>query len=1795
MPTVVEIPSIGNVEFPDGMTPQQINDVIETEITKTRQPADPYSGGDPELGRILGPQLDPAEAQRRNEVAQLRQIAREAPFRDVAPIPDLNLIRQQRVAEFAAAPPSLRLVSEALDTALDEALTRAAERPETATPFASIGKAFGKGAGAAVESLGAGVEASGRATLAEQPLTEDDVLAARREAAIESIKLGRARVGGRGFRPSSTVSPVSEPTEAEIQAELDRGSPAQDLAERQVRNKMAEQQDYLRLTGQINDPLERAAAKNIKIPAGEFMQEAGKSAATSELYADPYHDQTPIAQRLKERPFETVFVEGAKQAPNFIFALGSGAFGTRLGVNPYVSAGTSSFVLEKGDIFQEGKEFLIGKYGGEDKIPSKEWVKLNQLANEHGAFNAVLDAVTPGSQVARAMVGKAMVQRLLSKEGAKYIGKELIKDLAKELPTELAQEESTMRAMEQTGKTLTPEEKMDRRLSVVAGVILPVAAGSAVSSATAIQRGKPAAEQARPAPEAPAAETRPAPTGITPEAAIISPHETAQLKPKTERIPRLPPRVPRGTTPSSEAPAPAQPWSQEWLAERGMWELNGKIYERGPDGQARQILIAPPVTTAPEAPRATISPGPVSEEGQPAVAPAVAEITAKPAIVEPAAEAAMATIPVEPISEVGRAPVPPARTEAEAAPKFDLDQKLGVDLAARVRATPRDDAGLEIAAVTVGDPVDVKIGNRMVQGVVTTKKDTGSAVSPFRVSVRLPQGSVVADVGADRVKPMDALIQARQAEDARLFPRAATPEPSEAEIVSEAAPEAVAQRQAGDLKQGPAVTLTPNTVAGEGPYRVTQWLDGQPVRHEAFDTVEAASRGFDRVIAENNRTAESLDEPKITETARAAPTEPVRQPTEERTETAPEAEPRLTESQALTEADIAQARAEVEARGLPEVPAEAPKTGTLHGGVPVDIIADSVKRATQKLGDKLGVPVGSTEIIAPEAAQRPGPLSQIVSPNRIAKKYPIFKPVFDRAQVAAETQERLRKVFRDRLQHVDEILGWSATANVPGSPAARRFARNYALFQEIRLTQDALGKDFTPAELQDMFGASPEIIRALRLTRSAYDHALDLANRVRELRGKPGITRREGYVPHFFHEWMIDVDGQLTYSARSLREAIAMTNDLARAGHQIRIRPKTRSFPGEATHAAVLGDRQYFNIQSRLKNNLGIDRADAEALMAELAKRRGRSRFVGNFLRRRGYDGWEQDLRWADRHYFNMVSRFAALDPFKSWSVSYFENKVGGFDKEHRGIEKYMKDFINDVNGNPTHIEDLLNSWIARTPAVGQFLGKYLGDRPALQIAGGITNAVAIAKLGLYNVSSAVVNLTQLMNTNALVGSRSMAVGIARTAAIDAKLAGRALGIQAAERADRDMGILKQAGVDVQLGLESGAGYSRAAQMGRLFRASTAFFQGVEHNLRRIAVLAGYDKARREGKTHREAIEAAKDINNRSNFEYGITDAPGFLRRGGPVSQVLFQFKKFPIKQMEFMTSLQGMQHARFWIPFLLMAGYFGFPGVEFLNNAVRQLFDLDLELELKQALLAWAGKDEQRLAIAKTIMYGAFSHDQLGGVDLTHRVGGGDFIPSDLSDLWGPFVSSTVRATQLAARDEWADALRAISTAPGNVIIALRNDGEISNPWQRGRVGVRLTPGQQAAKAAGFTPTAESVQRDIYRIAGYETQRFNRQRQELVDDLIRAARLGEMARESGNTAGERRAEEQIDKIAARAERLQIPLSSDIIRREARLKQLTPAQRAWLGASDIIRARLAPVYEALETELEEPNAAGAVP
>jgi len=64
----------------------------------------------------------------------------------------------------------------------------------------------------------------------------------------------------------------------------------------------------------------------------------------------------------------------------------------------------------------------------------------------------------------------------------------------------------------------------------------------------------------------------------------------------------------------------------------------------------------------------------------------------------------------------------------------------------------------------------------------------------------------------------------------------------------------------GDLRLGSAITLTKNTIPGEGPVRVTHWLDGKPIAHDHFASAVEAEKNFNKAVKADTETAKALKE-----------------------------------------------------------------------------------------------------------------------------------------------------------------------------------------------------------------------------------------------------------------------------------------------------------------------------------------------------------------------------------------------------------------------------------------------------------------------------------------------------------------------------------------------------------------------------------------------------------------------------------------------------------------------------------------------------------------------------------------------------------------------------------------------------------------------------------------------------------------------------------------------------------------------------------------------------------------------
>ena len=132
-------------------------------------------------------------------------------------------------------------------------------------------------------------------------------------------------------------------------------------------------------------------------------------------------------------------------------------------------------------------------------------------------------------------------------------------------------------------------------------------------------------------------------------------------------------------------------------------------------------------------------------------------------------------------------------------------------------------------------------------------------------------------------------------------------------------------------------------------------------------------------------------------------------------------------------------------------------------------------------------------------------------------------------------------------------------------------------------------------------------------------------------------------------------------------------------------------------------------------------------------------------------EAFDANMEYALRHYLNLSARYIAMDTLKHDGINLFEWAFGRFDNDHKGLARYTKDYINDVLGVPSNVEQTLNNWV-RNSWLGKYLPNVIGDRPATVAANSIASLVVHCKLGFLNVASAAMNLSQLNGTQAIIG-----------------------------------------------------------------------------------------------------------------------------------------------------------------------------------------------------------------------------------------------------------------------------------------------------------------------------------------------------------------------------------------------------------------------------------------------------------
>lgn len=259
---------------------------------------------------------------------------------------------------------------------------------------------------------------------------------------------------------------------------------------------------------------------------------------------------------------------------------------------------------------------------------------------------------------------------------------------------------------------------------------------------------------------------------------------------------------------------------------------------------------------------------------------------------------------------------------------------------------------------------------------------------------------------------------------------------------------------------------------------------------------------------------------------------------------------------------------------------------------------------------------------------------------------------------------------------------------------------------------------------------------------------------------------------------------------------------------------------------------------------------------------------------RLGKNGYIEDVWRALDAYIKRSTRKEAMDP----ALTMLEKKAKDLDNESF---KYVQRYASRINLRPTEADNLIDNWIKSTP-----IGYKLGARPTANITREIRQTVFRGGIGL-NPGSAVRNLTQGTNTFAELGTKYTYKGYSQ---LFKKM--KTGGLDELERVgvlddgfvqDRNLSVYKQ-------------------MLEKTDEKLFYLFEQAEKVNRGSAYFGAKQKYLDMGKTEAEAIDLAKEVVRKTQFQFGNIDSPVIL--SSDLMKTLAQFQTFAVKQGEFVKNM---------------------------------------------------------------------------------------------------------------------------------------------------------------------------------------------------------------------------------------------------------------------------------------------------
>jgi len=259
------------------------------------------------------------------------------------------------------------------------------------------------------------------------------------------------------------------------------------------------------------------------------------------------------------------------------------------------------------------------------------------------------------------------------------------------------------------------------------------------------------------------------------------------------------------------------------------------------------------------------------------------------------------------------------------------------------------------------------------------------------------------------------------------------------------------------------------------------------------------------------------------------------------------------------------------------------------------------------------------------------------------------------------------------------------------------------------------------------------------------------------------------------------------------------------------------------------------------------------------------------FLEKRlGAQGYKQDTWAALDAYVKRATRKVNLDPA-------LEQIKDASNKLEKSQVDYVTSYINSINMRPNKLDSLLDNGIK------QLIGYRLGQRPTLSITRFLRQMTYRAMLG-GNLSSALKNISQGINTYAKLGEKYTTIGYINLFKSGAKAELEAEGIlNAGFIEDRALSSTKKI-------------------LEKFDKALFYFFETAEHINRGAAYFGAKAQGLSKGMSEKEAVEYGKKIVRDTQFTFGKIDTPLVL--SSDIGKTIGQFQSFTTKQIEFLSEM---------------------------------------------------------------------------------------------------------------------------------------------------------------------------------------------------------------------------------------------------------------------------------------------------